>query len=80
MKATKKTVKALVESDVGAKVAWARRVAKKKFGGLMVSIWTARTTDGREWWVIPYPEASVFPAEAWPDHDRMWNSYVDFVF
>jgi len=80
MKATKKTVKALVESEVGAKLAWARRVAKKRFCGLMVSVWTARTTDGREWWVIPYPEASVFPAEAWPDHDRMWDSYVDFVF
>ena len=51
-----------------------------RFCGLMVSVWTARTTDGREWWVIPYPEASVFPAEAWPDLDRLFDCYVDMVF
>ena len=80
MNATRKTVKALVESEVGAKVAWVRRVAKKKFRRMTVSTWAARTTDGREWWVIPYSEASVYPAEAWMDQDRLLNSYLDLVF
>ncbi len=80
MKATKRTVKALVESEVGTKLAWARRVAKKKLLGMMVSIWIARTTDGREWWVIPYPEASVYPAGAWNDPHRLLDCHVDKVF
>jgi hypothetical protein len=80
MKATKKMVKAIVESEAGTKVAWARRVAIRKFLGEMVSIWSARTMDGREWWVIPYPGAYVYPAGASMDHDGPLKCYLDLLF
>jgi len=66
--------------EVEADVAHLKLADSKEFLGVVHEIWRARTADGREFWVIPYPVCEAYPVERWPDPEQVFTYHIGSAF
>lgn len=73
-------VQELVELEADSEVVDLELADCREFLGATHNIWRVRTVDGKEWWAIPVPIGTTYPAERWPDLDELFSYHIGSVF